>query len=127
MIAPRSLGKRSEMSASRPSAAGVAPASTNRPNAAATAAASGEEQGRAVGVVDDQTGGHEHAAAEIPYRMIVVRRRLLESVAPVERPAPKIRPIDDRRAGDLDRREAAHQDLVGEVRVGLGELEDATG
>ena len=37
MIAPRSCGNRSDMSASSPSAAGVAPASTNRP-ATATAA-----------------------------------------------------------------------------------------
>jgi hypothetical protein len=39
MIAPRSVGKRSDMSASRPMAAGVAPASTNRPPAATIPAA----------------------------------------------------------------------------------------
>ena len=44
MIAPRSAGNRSDMSASSPRAAGVAPASTKRPTAAAASADAGDDR-----------------------------------------------------------------------------------
>ena len=66
MIAPRSAGKRSVMSASRPSAAGVAPASTNSPTGRDDGRRRATTSGRPRGVVDDQPGRDQDAAAEDP-------------------------------------------------------------
>ena len=65
------------MSASSPSAAGVAPARTNSPNAAASAPTSGTMNGSPAPWLIAMPPATRTPPPMIPYRMIVVRRRVL--------------------------------------------------
>ena len=129
MIAPRSDGNRSDMSASSPSAAGVAPASTNRPAAARRGQRPREDRQRGPQVVDHQTG-HDEERGSADDAVADDRRasERLEPIAPVEQAgAEDDARHDDRADGDLVDREAAHEDLVREPRVALGRAGRGTG
>ena len=74
MIAPRSSGYASVMSASRPMAAGVAPARTNRPPAATASSTSRMASASVPTWLIAIAAASITAPPVIPYRMIVVRR-----------------------------------------------------
>src|SRR3954463_15268610 len=93
MIAPRSAGKRSEMSASSPSAAGVAPASTNRPAPASRTAAMRMTAGSPpewfarsppAGVVREAPPRHEDGASDDAIQDDRRPAHRFEAIAPVQ-------------------------------------------
>ena len=124
MIAPRSAGKRSEMSASRPRAAGVAPARTNRPTAATATADDRHDERQAGDVVDDEAGHDQDAAADD--RRTDDRRpaQVLEPVAPVEQAGAEDDRDGDRGDRDLVGVKPAIRTWSGNVGFALRELEE---
>ena len=75
-------------------------------------------------MVDRDAAGHQDAATDDAVQDDRGSSEALEPVAPVEQPGPEQDADDDRSQRDLERREAAVKELIGERRVGLRELED---
>ena len=121
MIAPRSFGYASVMSASSPIAAGVAPASTNSPAAPTTTSTSSRTIIVRAEVVDRHAGGEHHGAADDPVQDDRRPAHVLEPAAPVEQADEEQQPADREADRHLPRLEAAHQLLVGELGARLAD------
>ena len=105
-------------SARRPIAAGVAPASTKSPKTAERGEHEQHDAGQVGAVVDADGADDEQRPAAEPVQDDRRPAEVLELVAPVDEAGEEQQPADGEPDADLERLEAAHEQLVGELGSG---------